>query len=226
METDEAPSSSIFHTGWRRTRASSLLPKMLTWPTRLRFFRRRTVWLPTWVSWFLIAAISLILSAAWFNYGESLLARNHRVPAAVLVVEGWIGREGVHAAVTEFEHGSYQYIVSTGGLTSGRWEDQPGSYAEMAAREMIHLGVPKQRIIVATADYTESHRTFESAVAVWLVKRRTGIRLGIAKGDNQIGSRDRILPAGQPSRSRHRDRSASNFIEHSPVIMDELYRCV
>ena len=108
METDEAPSSSIFHTGWRRTRASSLLPKMLTWPTRLRFFRRRTVWLPTWVSWFLIAAISLILAAAWFTYGESLLARNHRVPADVLVAEGWIGREGVHAAVTEFEHGSYR----------------------------------------------------------------------------------------------------------------------
>jgi len=176
METDEAPSSSIFHTGWRRTRASSLLPKMLTWPTRLRFFRRRTVWLPTWVSWFLIAAISLILSAAWFNYGESLLARNHRVPAAVLVVEGWIGREGVHAAVTEFEHGSYQYIVSTGGLTSGRWDDQQASYAEMAAREMIHLGVPKQRIIVATADHTESHRTFESAVAVWRALRISNTR--------------------------------------------------
>jgi uncharacterized SAM-binding protein YcdF (DUF218 family) len=41
----------------------------------------------------------------------------------------------------------------------------------MAAREMIHLGVPKQRIIVATAEYNESHRTFETAIAVWRALR-------------------------------------------------------
>jgi uncharacterized SAM-binding protein YcdF (DUF218 family) len=86
-------------------------------------------------------------------------------------VEGWIGREGVRAAVSEFDHGGYQYIVSAGGLTSGRWEDQPASYAEMAASEMIRLGVSKKRIIVATAEYTESHRTFESAIAVWRALR-------------------------------------------------------
>jgi hypothetical protein len=123
------------------------------------------------VSWFFIASMSLLLAAVCFNYGEGFLAWTHRLPANVLIVEGWIGREGVRAAVTEFEHGGYQYIVSTDGLTSGLWDDQPASYAEMAAREMIRLGVSKQRIIVATAEYTESHRTFESAVAVWRVLR-------------------------------------------------------
>ena len=44
----------------------------------------------------------------WFNYGELFLALTHRLPAEVLVVEGWIGREGVRAAVDEFERGSYQ----------------------------------------------------------------------------------------------------------------------
>ena len=128
------------------------------------------------MSWFLIVATSLILAAGWFTNGESLLASTHRLPADVLIVEGWIGREGIGAAVTEFEHGGYQYIVSTGGLTSGRWDDQPESYAEMAAREMIRLGVPKQRIIVATAEYTESHRTFESAVAFWRALRVSNTR--------------------------------------------------
>src|ERR1700751_4993033 len=176
METDKAAHSNISDSRWPRTPASSLSPEILKWPPRLCLFRRCTIWCPTWVSWFLIVAISLFLAAGWFTNGESFLASTHRLRADVLIVEGWIGREGVRAAVSEFDHGGYHYIVSTGGLTSGRWEDQPASYAEMAAREMIRLGVPKQRIIVATAAYTESHRTFESAVAVWRVLRVSNTR--------------------------------------------------
>jgi len=176
METDKAAHRDISYTGSLRTPVSSLSPKPLKRPRRLYLFRRYTIWCPTWVSWFFIASMSLLLAAVCFNYGEGFLAWTHRLPANVLIVEGWIGREGVHAAVTEFEHGNYKYIVSTGGLTSGRWEDEPASYAEMAAREMIRLGVPKQRIIVATAEYTESHRTFESAVAFWRALRVSNTR--------------------------------------------------
>jgi hypothetical protein len=92
------------------------------------------------------------------------------------VVEGWIGREGIRAAVEEFERGGYRYIVSSGGLTSGRWEDKPESYAEMAAGEMIRLGVPKEEIVVATSENTENHRTFESAVTVWRTLWNAGIK--------------------------------------------------
>jgi uncharacterized SAM-binding protein YcdF (DUF218 family) len=61
-------------------------------------------------------------------------------------------------------------------LTSGRWGDQPPqSYAEMAACEIMRLGVPKERIVVATAEIAETHRTFESAVAVWRTLRQAGI---------------------------------------------------
>jgi uncharacterized SAM-binding protein YcdF (DUF218 family) len=90
-------------------------------------------------------------------------------------VEGWIGREAIGAAVNEFEQGGYRYIVTTGGLTSGRWEDPPESYARKAADLMVRLGVPKKRILVAYSEETESRRTFESAVAV----RRTFADAGI-----------------------------------------------
>jgi hypothetical protein len=83
------------------------------------------------------------------------------------VVEGWIGREGVRAAVAEIRAWRLSIHGFRGGLTAGRWDHQPESYAEMAAREMVHSGIPRERIVVATAQYTESHRTFESAVAVW-----------------------------------------------------------
>jgi uncharacterized SAM-binding protein YcdF (DUF218 family) len=149
--------------------------KFVKWPLRLRFFRRCTIFCPTWAGSFCIAAILCILFDAWLNYGESYLALTHRIPADILVVEGWIGRKGIRAAVDEFEHRRYRYIVASGGLTSGLWEDEPASYAEMAAREMIRLGVPQERIVVATSENTESHRTFESAGAVWRTLRNAGI---------------------------------------------------
>ena len=50
------------------------------------------------------------------------------------MVEGWIGRDGVRAAAAEFEHGGYQYVVATGGLSTARgWAEAGWSYAEGAA---------------------------------------------------------------------------------------------
>jgi hypothetical protein len=48
-----------------------------------------------------------ILVAAWFTYGESYLAVTDRSQADILVVEGWIGRKGIRAALDEFEPGCY-----------------------------------------------------------------------------------------------------------------------
>jgi hypothetical protein len=178
MEADKAPPSKVIDIGdVSRTRGSPLVVKTFKWPLRLRLFRRATIWCPTWVGWSTITALALTLAAGWFNYGESILSSTHRMPADVLVVEGWIGRQGIRAAVDEFEHGGYRYIVASGGLTSGRWgEDEPASYAVMAGRELMRLGIPKERLVVATSEYTETHRTFESAVAVWQALRHAGIK--------------------------------------------------
>jgi len=142
---------------------------------QLCLFRRRMIFCPTWAGSFCIAAVLLLLADTWLMYGELYLSTTHRLPPDILVVEGWIGRKGIRAAVDEFEHRGYSYIVASGGLTSGRWEDQPESYAEMAAHEMIRFGVPKQKLVVANSENTESHRTFESAVAVWRTLRVAGI---------------------------------------------------
>ncbi|MBV9275584.1 MAG: YdcF family protein [Verrucomicrobia bacterium] len=142
---------------------------------RLRLFQRRTILFPTWAGLFCVTAILCLFVAGWLRYGEWYLAETRRAPADTLIVEGWIGRQGIRAAVDEFRRGGYRYLVAAGGLTSGRWEDQPTSYAEMAAQEMVRLGLPKERILVATAEMTEAHRTFESAAAVWQTLRRAGI---------------------------------------------------
>jgi uncharacterized SAM-binding protein YcdF (DUF218 family) len=98
-----------------------------------------------------------------------------RLPAGILVVEGWIGRDGVRAAEGEFEEHGYQYIVVAGGATSEGWEEPPSSYAGMAERELIRLGIPNHIIIVAPSGDTERQRTYESAVAVLRVLQAKGI---------------------------------------------------
>lgn len=131
----------------------------------LRFLQRRAIWWPThlgWVSLTIIATVSLTLF--WFK-GEALLSFSERQPAEVLVVEGWIGIEGVDAAALEFGRGGYRYAVTTGGLTGERWNERRWSFADMAERELIRSGVSRDKIIAAPASETDAQRTFEMAAA-------------------------------------------------------------
>lgn len=136
-------------------------------PSSLKLLQRRTVWWPTWLGW---CVIWVVLSAPilWsFLAGESFLSQTQRLPAAeILVVEGWIGREGVRAATTEFREHGYKYVATSGGPTLGRWERERSNYAEMAGLELAQSGIPRDKIIVAPCKDTESRRTFESAAAV------------------------------------------------------------
>ena len=175
MEEEKILPRNIADSGSSRESLSSSWRRWVKWPPQFRLVQRCTIWFPTWLGFFLIASLLLMSVTWWFACGESFLSLTQRLPADVLVVEGWIGRSGMRAAVAEFEQCGYQYIVAAGGLTSDRWEEEHTSYAKMAAGEMIRLGVPKERIIVATAEKNESHRTFESAVAVWRALQSAGI---------------------------------------------------
>jgi hypothetical protein len=142
---------------------------------RLRLVQRRIVWWPTWLGTFCIVALLVIFGAWWWIRGESFLSLTRRLPAEVLVVEGWIGRDGLRAAAAEFAPGGYQYIVASGGLTSDRWEEHRSTYAEIAEHYLIRYGVPQDKIIVAPSR-AENMRTFESAVAVLRALQARGVR--------------------------------------------------
>ena len=148
----------------------------LTEYRRLRFVRRRTLWLPTWLGSFCVALFLAAPAIWWWCYGESFLSAADRKPAEVLVVEGWIGRDGVRAAATEFAQHGYRYVVASGGVaTEEGWQEGGWSYAERAQHELIRSGIPEDRIIVATAREVERQRTFESAVAVSRALQAKGI---------------------------------------------------
>jgi hypothetical protein len=149
---------------------------LFLWGRRLNLVHRRTVWCPTWLGTLCIALFLVIPMFWWCVSGESFLSLTERTPAEVLVVEGWIGREGMRAAALEFAQRGYRYIVAAGGQNSDRSKEDPSSYAEMAARELIQSGIPKGKIIVAPARDAQTQRTYESAVGVWRTLRAKGIQ--------------------------------------------------
>lgn len=112
--------------------------------------------------------------------GEDFLSHPQRLPADALIIESWIGSDGVRAAKTEFDRGGYRYIVTAGALTNNRWGPQRWNYATEAAELLVRLGVPADRVIEARAQETDAQRTFEAAIAVRRALAARGIRLGSA----------------------------------------------
>jgi uncharacterized SAM-binding protein YcdF (DUF218 family) len=149
---------------------------MFLWSERLRLFQRRTVWCPTFLGLLCILLLLAVPVIWWCISGESFLSSTQRFPAEVLVVEGWIGSDGVRAAATEFGQRGYRYVVATGGVAKAKGWGQPGwSYAEGADHELIRSGVPEEQIIFAPSADTESQRTYASAVAVSRALQARGV---------------------------------------------------
>jgi hypothetical protein len=108
--------------------------------------------------------------------GETFFSLSRPLPADVLIVEGWIGSEGVRAAADEFRRGGYKYVVATGGLTGYRVDNNRLTYAEMTREELVQSGVPESQIIVSSIGGIEHQRTFNSAAAALASTHFAGIR--------------------------------------------------
>lgn len=136
-------------------------------PNRIKLFQRCLLWVPTWAGATLLLLLLGWPVVSWWILGERFLIHDYRVPSQVLVVEGWIGIDGVQAAADEFKKGAYQTVITTGGTAFEGWEESRMSYAKLAADELARSGISKDRILEAPAPDTGRQRTFESAIAVW-----------------------------------------------------------
>jgi len=133
------------------------------------------IWFPTLLGWACIVALVVATAFLWVLQGERFLSPTDRLRADVLVVEGWIGIQGVQAAAAEFTRGGYSYFVTTSGMTDTSWDETRYSYAEMAAKIALQSGIANDKIITAGSGNTEAKRTFESAVAVYRALKIRGI---------------------------------------------------
>ena len=131
-----------------------------------RLFHRRTATVPTPFGWLCFVAAMIGACALWWFEAEGFLSESKRIPGAeVLVVEGWIGNEGVRAAMIEFETGGYKWLVTTGGFTNEGWSGKRWNYSDIADHQLLSMGFPREHLISAPAQDVENQRTFESAEA-------------------------------------------------------------
>ncbi len=128
-------------------------------------FEKRTLWWPTKFGWLCLLSPPVALLVLWVFWGEAFLARTARVPADTLIVEGWIGREGMSVAKHEFEQGGYRFLVVTGGMSGQLWAAHRWNFAVAAQEELLRLGFPGEKLLAAPCEDLDSQRTYESALA-------------------------------------------------------------
>ena len=142
----------------------------------LSLFKRRTIWWPTWRGWAGLSLIFGIFAVWWYFEAEPFLSQTERQPADILVVEGWIGIDGITAAKAEFERGGYRFVVAAGGMSGNRWDRRQWSYATEAEELLLRLGLSREQVILAIPQDVPSHRTFASAVAVVRTLQSRGLQ--------------------------------------------------
>jgi uncharacterized SAM-binding protein YcdF (DUF218 family) len=141
----------------------------------LALFRPRTVWLPTWRGWLLALVLLALFALFAARTIHPFLAVTDRVPADLLVVDGWQPDDALRAAMAEFQSGGYRFLCTAGGpVTRGILLADFASHAELCAATLLKLGFDESRLIVAPAPESKRNRTFVSATAVRekLIQRR------------------------------------------------------
>ena len=140
--------------------------------------RRRSVWFPTLWGWAVLLLLVLLGSFGVRRELYPFLALERPVGANLLVVEGWLGDEGMQRAAQVFLTGGYERVVTSGGPIS-HWADRIGfaTYAELAADTLVQLGLPAGSVVAVPAPASAQERTFLSAVMVREWAARQGLAL-------------------------------------------------
>lgn len=146
--------------------------------TRPTFIRRREIWFPTiwgWLALLLIGAAMVVLVVRSLH---PFLAPNEPVGARVLVVEGWMDREGLDQAVAAVRSGRYERIVTTGGPIE-QWPEFHchATFAERAADYLKRRGLAEAAVTAVPGSISAQDRTYLSAVMVREWAQRSGLAL-------------------------------------------------
>ncbi len=146
---------------------------------RLGLFKRQTVWAPTLRGWLVLGVALLALLGVGVSQVEPFLSPTERLPAEVLVVEGWMPDYALAKAAAEFRAGHYRYIITDGGpLREGWYQSTDKTYAELAAHALCQLGLKPEQVIPAPYAWAQRERTLTAAEAVerWLATNDPGVR--------------------------------------------------
>ena len=151
---------------------------------QLRLIAKKTIWWPTWLGWVCIALLAILLPIAILLQAYPFLAVTCPVEANILVVEGWLPSYALRFAEEEFRRRPYDYVVAGGGTVSAgsiAWEQK--TYAAIASKTLLQLGIPPEKVIEAPAPASYRYRTLMSTKGVHDALESRGITV---KGLNVI----------------------------------------
>jgi hypothetical protein len=115
----------------------------------------------------IVGAFIAVAVVLFLLFVHPFLAVTARVPANILVVEGWIPGHMRATAATEFRDGNYVLIAISGlrdapAGTAGATE----SDADRAAADLVELGMDQSSVLACPAPFTKWLRTYATACAV------------------------------------------------------------
>jgi Ni,Fe-hydrogenase III small subunit len=124
-------------------------------------------WTLTLKGWLLLIVVLLTLLTIFVTQIHSFLAVQTPIKADALLVEGWVSDSVIKGAVSEYQHGQYKIIITTGlPIERGSFLSQYQNFAELTAATLIELGIPQDKIILIPTPATKINRTGMAAKTV------------------------------------------------------------
>jgi hypothetical protein len=142
-----------------------------------QLLRRHTVRTPTLRGWLRLLSFAALTGFVAVRSAHPFLALPARVPARVLVVEGWAMDTVLQAGLDEFRRGGYRDLICTGGpLEKGETLSSYGSFAEIGRSTLERLGAPTDAVHAVPAPRVKRDRTHASAIPLrdWLRRHHPG----------------------------------------------------
>ena len=150
----------------RRRRKKQLLFGLITYRYRWGLSIRG------WIGIF--GAIALLIWSILFKL-EPFLAHTAPVKADILIVEGWIGDDGIIGAMEEFKSHPYQLLITAGSnFGRGEYLSEYKDFAHLSKATLVTLGFDPEKIQPIPTPTAIRDRTLTSAVEVqkWLRQKK------------------------------------------------------
>ena len=124
-------------------------------------------------------AIALVFWLVLFRLQPFLAYTNPIDDAELLIVEGWIGDDGIIGSFSEFERKPYELLITAGShFGRGEYLSQYKDFAHLTEATLIALGFDPQKIQPIPTPPAKRDRTLTSAFEVkkWLVQNKLNFK--------------------------------------------------
>jgi uncharacterized SAM-binding protein YcdF (DUF218 family) len=181
-----------------QTRASS--PDTKAKPDRLAMgglLVRRYQWSLTFRAKIILCGLAIIIGIVAMRQIYPFLAITHRVDTNILVVEGWVHKYAIRAAIGEFGTGHYQRVFTTGGpvIGNGGYVNDYQTAASVGADLLKKFGLAADVVQMVPSRGMDRDRTYSSAVALkeWLREHHEQVKSLNILTEGAHGRRTRLM---------------------------------